>query len=307
MLAGDGALIFAREIGFPECSPDSLIVESERRRWESKHGTVGCVAFDGSGKLAVATSTGGIFNKLAGRVGDSPLIGCGTYADDYGAVSCTGHGEAIIRVVMAKTAVDLLKSGMDPQTAAKQAIELLAAKTESTGRCDPYRSARQDRLRAQHDPHADLRDHRRGDNVGKLEFFCKDNAMVIDFEHHYIPAELGRRMGMDPTKEAVRTRDASVHSQLFDLEAQIRDMDRVGIDVAVQSCILGWDTTLENCRLINDCTAQMQRDYPGRFVGLAHAPVMEEAGLAELERAVGDLGIERRNHFIASECTIARC
>ena len=69
-------------------------------------------------------------------------------------------------------------------------------------------------------------------------------------------------------------------------------MDRVGIDVAVQSCILGWDTTLENCRLINDCTAQMQRDYPSRFVGLAHAPVMEGAGLSELERAVGGLGLK---------------
>jgi len=67
--------------------------------------------------------------------------------------------------------------------------------------------------------------------------------MVIDFEHHYIPVEVGRRFGLDPTKkEAVKTRDATVHAQLFDLEAQIRDMDRVGIDVAVQSCILGWDT-----------------------------------------------------------------
>jgi len=60
--------------------------------------------------------------------------------------------------------------------------------------------------------------------------------MVIDFEHHYIPAELGRRLGMDPTrKEAVRTRDATVHSQLFDMDAQIRDMDRVGIDVAISA------------------------------------------------------------------------
>jgi aminocarboxymuconate-semialdehyde decarboxylase len=118
--------------------------------------------------------------------------------------------------------------------------------------------------------------------------------MVIDFEHHYIPVELGRRLGMDPTKkEAVRTRDATVHSQLFDLDAQIRDMDRVGIDVAVQSCILGWDTTLENCRLLNDCTARLQSDYPGRFVGLAHAPVLDgEAGLRELERAVSELGLK---------------
>jgi predicted TIM-barrel fold metal-dependent hydrolase len=117
--------------------------------------------------------------------------------------------------------------------------------------------------------------------------------MIVDFEHHYIPAELGRRLGMDPTrKEAVKTRDATVHAQLFDLEAQLRDMDRVGIDVAVQSCILGWDTTLENCRLINDCTAHGQKEYPRRFVGLAHAPVLEQAGLRELERAIGELDLK---------------
>jgi predicted TIM-barrel fold metal-dependent hydrolase len=98
---------------------------------------------------------------------------------------------------------------------------------------------------------------------------------------------------MDPTrKEAVKTRDATVHAQLFDLEAQLRDMDRVGIDVAVQSCILGWDTTLENCRLINDSTAQAQKDYLGRFVGLAHAPILEEDGLRELERSIGELGLK---------------
>ena len=118
--------------------------------------------------------------------------------------------------------------------------------------------------------------------------------MVIDFEHHYIPTELGRRMGMDPTrKEGVRTRDAFVHSQLFDMQAQIRDMDRAGIDIAVQSCILGWDTTLENCRLLNDCTAELQKEYPTRFVGLAHAPVLAGDGaLREVERAVSELGLK---------------
>ena len=117
--------------------------------------------------------------------------------------------------------------------------------------------------------------------------------MIIDFEHHYIPAELGRRLGIDGTrKEAVQMRDATVHAQLFDLDAQLRDMDRVGIDIAVQSCILGWDTTLENCRLINDCTAAAQQQYRGRFVGLAHAPVLEADGLRELERAIGELGLK---------------
>ncbi len=133
LLAGEGGRLFAREMGFPECSPDALIVNAEQKRWEEKHGTVGCVALDGVGKIAVATSTGGIFNKLPGRVGDSPLLGCGTYADDLGGVSCTGHGEAIMRVVLAKSTLELLKSGADPQTAADQAVVLLAKKTGSTG------------------------------------------------------------------------------------------------------------------------------------------------------------------------------
>lgn len=125
MLAGEGALLFAREIGFPECKPESLIVDSARKRWETKHGTVGCVAFDAEGKLAVATSTGGIFNKLPGRVGDSPLIGCGTYANDYGAASCTGEGEAIIRLVLAKRAVGFLHEVSEARSAAKMAVDCL--------------------------------------------------------------------------------------------------------------------------------------------------------------------------------------
>jgi beta-aspartyl-peptidase (threonine type) len=133
MLAGEGASRFAREIGFPEHSPESLVVESQQTRWQSKHGTVGCVAIDSTGKLTAATSTGGVFNKLPGRVGDSPLLGCGTYADDSGAVSCTGHGEAIMRVVLAKSALEFLRLSADPRSAAKQAVELLAAKTQNTG------------------------------------------------------------------------------------------------------------------------------------------------------------------------------
>ena len=122
MLGGEGALLFAREIGFPQCSPRSLVVKREKKRWQSKHGTVGCVAYDSRGRFAVATSTGGIFDKLPGRVGDTPLIGCGTYADDYGAASCTGHGEAIIRLLLAKNAVGFLEEGSEAQTAAKMAV-----------------------------------------------------------------------------------------------------------------------------------------------------------------------------------------
>ena len=133
MLAGEGALRFARQINFPECSADALIVESARKRWEEKHGTVGCVALDANGKVAVATSTGGIFDKLPGRVGDTPLLGCGTYADESGGVSCTGHGEAIIRVVLAKSALEFIRNGATPRSAAEQAVALLAEKTASSG------------------------------------------------------------------------------------------------------------------------------------------------------------------------------
>lgn len=133
LLAGEGALYFARQIGFPECPPEVLIVDAQRKRWHEKHGTVGCVALDSNGKISVATSTGGIFEKMPGRVGDSPLPGCGTYADEAGGISCTGHGEAIIRIVMAKATLEFLKAGADPQAAASKAVALLAEKTGSTG------------------------------------------------------------------------------------------------------------------------------------------------------------------------------
>ena len=133
LLAGEGAVLFARQAGFPECAPEALISEREIKRWEGKHGTVGCVAFDTNGKLAVATSTGGIFNKLPGRVGDSPLLGCGTYANSYGAASCTGHGEAIMRILMARDAVQLLQNDMEPGEAARMAIKNLEVLTGSTG------------------------------------------------------------------------------------------------------------------------------------------------------------------------------
>jgi len=125
LIAGEGALSFARAVGFPECAPAALVVAKEKQRWDSKHGTVGCVAFDQGGNLAAATSTGGIFNKLPGRVGDSPLIGCGTYANKFGAVSCTGYGEAIIRVMMARDAVQLLQYGMEPAEASARALDNL--------------------------------------------------------------------------------------------------------------------------------------------------------------------------------------
>jgi beta-aspartyl-peptidase (threonine type) len=130
LLAGESALEFARSVGVEEYPDAALIVEHQRRRWEADHGTVGAVAIDLNGNIAAATSTGGLFNTLPGRVGDSALIGCGTYADDVGGVSCTGIGEAIIRVVLAKSAVDLLHAGLPPQTAVDQAMAHFSAKTQ---------------------------------------------------------------------------------------------------------------------------------------------------------------------------------
>jgi L-asparaginase / beta-aspartyl-peptidase len=124
MLVGEGAERFARSRGLPLCDPDELIAESERRAWlqckEDEHaadhhrgheqGTVGAVAIDARGALFAATSTGGTCCKLPGRVGDSPLIGCGCYADaEAGGVSATGYGEAIMKVVMSKSANEFLR------------------------------------------------------------------------------------------------------------------------------------------------------------------------------------------------------
>ena len=136
MLVGAGAEAFADDHGVARCGPEELITERQRRRWEQGAsvegggGTVGAVAVDRCGHVAAATSTGGLFCKHPGRVGDSAIIGAGTYADDRaGAASATGSGEAIIRVALAKTAVDLLRDGRDPMAAARLAIAELAART----------------------------------------------------------------------------------------------------------------------------------------------------------------------------------
>jgi beta-aspartyl-peptidase (threonine type) len=132
LLAGEGAERFACAQGMTLCDPQELI-DACPGRSEEQHGTVGCVALDHAGRIAAATSTGGIANKLAGRVGDSALIGCGTYANHHSGVSCTGIGEAIIRVVLAKTLVDLMRPGVPIQVTAKQAIGILAEQTGDEG------------------------------------------------------------------------------------------------------------------------------------------------------------------------------
>jgi len=131
LLVAAGAERFAREHGVEACDPSELITERRRRRWEAKHGTVGCVARDSRGRFAAGTSTGGISGMLPGRVGDSPQIGSGTYANANGGVSCTGIGEAIIRAVLAKSAVDRMGAGRDATQAAAEAMALFAHQTAS--------------------------------------------------------------------------------------------------------------------------------------------------------------------------------
>jgi beta-aspartyl-peptidase (threonine type) len=154
MLVAEGAERFAHEQGIKLCAPEDLITDAERDAWSQckidKHaaafhrgheqGTVGAVALDRDGRLFAATSTGGTCCKLPGRVGDSPLIGCGCYADsEAGAVSCTGYGEAIMKIVMAKTAADFLRSTPEATVpdsamrAARQAVQILASRTHATG------------------------------------------------------------------------------------------------------------------------------------------------------------------------------
>jgi beta-aspartyl-peptidase (threonine type) len=90
------------------------------------HDTVGAVALDSRGNLAAATSTGGTLNKTPGRVGDSSLIGCGCYADNLSAaVSLTGWGEPIMKLVLGKWATDRVASGTAPDIAAREAIAYL--------------------------------------------------------------------------------------------------------------------------------------------------------------------------------------
>ena len=135
LLVGDGALAFARQAAFPECDPAELITERQMRRYrERSAGTVGAVALDLHGTIAAATSTGGLAGKLPGRVGDSALIGCGTYAEStIGGVSCTGDGEAIIRVVLARRALDILKAVDDPDHAAQVAVDVLVQEGKGQG------------------------------------------------------------------------------------------------------------------------------------------------------------------------------
>jgi len=104
-----------------------------KRKQKDRYGTVGAVALDRSGTVAAGASTGGIDSMLPGRVGDIPLIGCGVYADNQsGAVSMTGIGEGIVRLVIAKSICDRLGTGKSPAVAARQVLRMLVSRVHGS-------------------------------------------------------------------------------------------------------------------------------------------------------------------------------
>ncbi|XP_074131595.1 isoaspartyl peptidase/L-asparaginase [Sminthopsis crassicaudata] len=147
-LTDRGATCFAKSMGIPIIPCEKLVTERNVKRLKKEKaeksacmteadkntGTVGAVALDKHGNLAYATSTGGIINKMVGRVGDSPCVGSGGYADnDIGAVSTTGHGESIIKVNLARLAIFNLQQGKNPQEAADAALCYMKTRVKGLG------------------------------------------------------------------------------------------------------------------------------------------------------------------------------
>jgi beta-aspartyl-peptidase (threonine type) len=153
---GEGAEHFAAEHGVQLCRNEELVIprEVERlRRYQAQqggnesakdgndlfapeisHDTVGAVALDRTGNIAAATSTGGTLNKAPGRLGDSSLIGCGCYADNLSAaVSTTGWGEPIMKLVLAKWTAERIAAGNLPEWAAQEAMNYLKQRLNGHG------------------------------------------------------------------------------------------------------------------------------------------------------------------------------
>lgn len=149
LLVGAGAGRFAREQGLEEIAEEDLLVGRERERLEElkssgysaeryfrgpSRGTVGAVALDAEGHLAAATSTGGTPGKYPGRVGDSPLLGCGCYCDDHaGGASATGYGEALLRATFCRDAARMMEDGMSAANAASASIARLENRFQGHG------------------------------------------------------------------------------------------------------------------------------------------------------------------------------
>lgn len=147
LFAAEGAQTFAQALGIALAPTEALLTPERAQEFsqvqranfaatlaaERRHAaadTVGAAAFDQHGNLAAACSTGGMSWKKPGRVGDSPLPGCGYYADNQaGACVTTGWGETIARALLARRAVEGLERGLDPQVAAQNALAFLAGRT----------------------------------------------------------------------------------------------------------------------------------------------------------------------------------
>uniref|UniRef100_A0A8D0VA72 Isoaspartyl peptidase/L-asparaginase n=1 Tax=Sus scrofa TaxID=9823 RepID=A0A8D0VA72_PIG len=147
-LTDQGAAKFAADNGIPAIPGEQLVTERNKKRLEKeKHekcaqksdpqkslGTVGAVAVDCRGNVAYATSTGGIVNKMLGRVGDTPCIGSGGYADnDIGAISTTGHGESILKVNLARLTLFHVEQGKTLEEAAEASLGYMKSKVKGVG------------------------------------------------------------------------------------------------------------------------------------------------------------------------------
>lgn len=146
LLVGPGAERFAAQTGVELTDPGWHVTEAQRARWQelkatagerpdrTKLGTVGAAAVDLKGSVAAATSTGGTAFKRPGRVGDSPIIGAGTWAENaLAAVSTTGHGESILRTNLARWACERVGEGDSAQEAAEKAAAFLKARVAGDG------------------------------------------------------------------------------------------------------------------------------------------------------------------------------
>ncbi|QBA63283.1 isoaspartyl peptidase/L-asparaginase family protein [Muriicola soli] len=143
ILAGDGARQFALEMGFPQ---DDLLTEKSKKEWlewkkTSKyepvinienHDTIGMLAIDSNGDIAGACTTSGMAYKMAGRVGDSPIIGAGLFVDnEIGGATATGMGEEVVRTVGSFLIVELMRQGKSPQEACEEGVKRIIAKKEN--------------------------------------------------------------------------------------------------------------------------------------------------------------------------------
>ncbi|XP_014664630.1 PREDICTED: isoaspartyl peptidase/L-asparaginase-like [Priapulus caudatus] len=161
LLVGEGANQFAEKVGIHTIPEEQLLselsvtklklcegnygdrvghafkaknVKKTHEHAKGEHDTVGAVVIDAHGNVAAATSTGGITAKMAGRVGDSPLIGLGCYGDNVtGGVSCTGHGESIMKVHLASRIIMYMDAGLGPKDAAEKALDYMYDRTEGAG------------------------------------------------------------------------------------------------------------------------------------------------------------------------------